>query len=95
MDIKKIKLALTVDLMNLPDSQNPVNYAKVAMDNYSNEAGGYKSSVETKKSAINEEIEWSSFDIQFEHCTLSLDLIRNRNTKKEFLQSFNLQENLS
>ncbi len=90
-----MKLALTVDLMNRPPSQNPVSYAKLAMGNFSQEAGGFKRSFETKKSAISEEMESSSFDIQFEHCTLSLDLIRDRKTNKEFLQSFNLHENLS
>ena len=88
-------MALTVDLLNLPKSQSPISFARQAMSNYKDETGGFQGLFETEKSALTDDKELNSFALQFEHCTLSLDLIKDRKTKKEFLKGFNIYENLS
>lgn len=95
MNIRKIKLALTVDLLNHLTSDDPVNMAQETMESFCNEIGGYNGIVETENVLIDEKMELSTFDMLYDNCTLSLEVVRNKNTNKEILQGFNLHENFS
>ena len=77
MNIRQMKLSLTVDLMNLPVSESPVNYAKEIMDDYRSETGGFQGVLETNKSRINDNMELKSLALRFEHCTLNLELVED------------------
>ena len=93
MDIRQMKLALTVDLMNLPDSQNPVSFAREKMNRFSSETGTYQGFSETSKSQISEDMGWKTLELKFEHCTLNIDLIEDKKKNEEYIQNFNLLEN--
>ncbi|HHM21343.1 MAG TPA: hypothetical protein ENJ20_04900 [Bacteroidetes bacterium] len=93
MNIRKIKLELTVDLMNLPRSHNPVSFAKEKMDRFSAETGVFKGLVETNTTRINNNIRYRTLALQFERCTLNLDLVEDEANNEEYLQNFNLFEN--
>ncbi len=95
MDIRQMKLALTVDLMNLNASQNPVHFARERMNDFRSETGNFQEVLETNKSRINDNMEKVSLALRFEHCTLNLDLIEDQDKNKGYLQSFNLLENIT
>lgn len=65
------------------------------MESFCNEIGGYNGIVETENVLIDEKMELSTFDMLYDNCTLSLEVVRNKNTNKEILQGFNLHENFS
>jgi hypothetical protein len=94
MDIRQIKLELTVDLLNLPNSQSPINYAKEKMDDYKSEIGGFQRVFEKGKSNIGNNIEMRSLALQYEHATLNLDVVEDQSKKEEYLQNFTLLENI-
>ena len=90
-----MKLALTVDLLNSASPENPLLFAKSVMQKYRNEAGEYRCTTETKRSIISDNLEKSTHAIQFDHCTLDLDVISDTRISKSLIQGFNLHEKLS
>jgi hypothetical protein len=93
MNIRQIKLTLTVDLMNQQSSQKPIHFARKAMGKFKNEVGNYLGLLEKGTTKINDAIERRSFALQYEFCTLDLDLVLNRKSKSQFIQGFNIIEN--
>ena len=95
MNIWKIKLALTVDLMNAPGPENPLITARSAMSRFEPEAGSFKGFVEKFRSKISDNLEQSTQALVFENCTIDLNLISDQRGAKELIQGFNIYENLS
>ena len=94
MDIRQIKLELTVDLLNLPDSRSPINFVKEKMDCYKSKIGDFQGVSETAKSTIGKNIEMKSLALQFEHATLNMDVVEDYERNEEYLQNFTLFENI-
>ena len=94
MNLRKIKLALTVDLLNSPNSESPLNSAKSVMEKYRNEAGDYQSTSITHRAKLSDYLEQSTHAIKFDNCTLDLNLIEDNRASKSLLQGFDLHENL-
>ena len=95
MNIRKIKLALTVDLLNEPDVENPLHSAKNVMHKYQSEAGNYRGTSLTNRTQLNENLEKSTHALLFDNCTLDINLISDRRATKSLIQGFDLHENLS
>jgi hypothetical protein len=93
MDLKKIKLALTVDLMNHPTSFQPVKFAKAAMRHFQVEAGSFRRWSVKHSRSINEILEQQTLELEYEHCTLNLDLVKNRSSRIRSFQGFELKLN--
>ena len=90
MDIRQLKLALTVDLMNLPQSQDVVTFAKDKMHLYSSVIGHLQGITESNPSHLRGQFESKTFSLQFENCILQLDVVGDRLNNEEYLQNFNL-----
>lgn len=88
-----MKLALTVDLINKQASQKPILFARKAMGKFKNEVGNYRGLFEKGRTKISDAIERRSFTLQYDHCTLDLDLVMNRESNLQFVQGFNVTEN--
>lgn len=95
MNLRKIKLALTVDLLNSPIGDNPIHFAKSALEKFGHEAGGYQSTSETKRLRINDKLEHSTYAIKFDNCTLDLVLVSDFGKSNSTIQGFDLHENYS
>ncbi len=93
MNIRQIKLELTVDLLNQQNSQKPIRFAKRAMGKFKNQVGNYMGLLEKGTTKISDAIERRSFALQFEFCTLDLDLVTNRESNIQFVQGFNVTPN--
>lgn len=90
MNIRKIKLALTVGLMNTP-SGNVLQQIKELMHGFRNEAGTFLGLQEVDRTALNQNHEKQRYALRFERCTIDLDLITNATTKTQVIRRFDLR----
>lgn len=90
MNIRKIKLALTVGLMN-NDSPNLLQAIKEQMTTFKNEVGNFLGLTELKNNPLNRGHIKHTYALQFENCTLNVDLVSNKYTKTQVVQGFQLR----
>ncbi len=93
MNIREIKLALTVDLMNFPASPTTVASVQNAMSRFHDEAGSFKGCTESGATNLGQGIETKSYALHFENVTLDLDLFTNVHSSEQTVKGFNLKEN--
>jgi len=86
-----MKLALTVELMNLGLPQNPLLMAQKVMHRFRSAAGKFKGLFLTEKSAINYSFERQMAALQFERCTLNLELVTDVKSQIQYIQGFDLK----
>ena len=90
MNIKKIKMALTIGLMKNADSANLIQTLKDMMQNFREEIGTFLGQQELAIRSLNANHVQHSYAIQFERCTLNVDLINNPHTNVQVVKSFNV-----
>ena len=91
MNIRKLKLALTVDLLNLPASPDMLHRVQMVMNKFNNEVGAYLGLVQIQKLNIDEDFERQTLALQYENCTLDINFFKNKSTESQYLQGFNIQ----
>lgn len=90
MNFRKIKLALTVGLLNNSNQNNVVNRILELMSTFK-EAGAYIGSQLIGKDVLNPAIIRQSYAIQFENCIVDLELVANPHTNSQHVQGFKLR----
>jgi hypothetical protein len=90
-----MKLSLTVDLMNLSSTQSPLPTIKSAMEQFKAETGGFKRLFRKNREVLANGLESQTYAMQYENCTLDLDLITDLVSDQQIVQGFTLTENLS
>ena len=91
MDFQKIKLDLTIALMNNPPgSGNVLQATKQLMLNFK-EVGSFSRLKLLGKSDLDNRHIQKTYAIEFENCTLDISMIANRNNNSQFLNTFNLR----
>ena len=90
MNTRKIKLALTIGLLNSESNSNILNSVRELMLGFK-EVGAFLGMQITNKLKLNPNNVKQSYAMQFENCTLNLDLVRNPKTRKLHVQSFQLR----
>ena len=95
MNIRKMKLALTVDLMNLPGSYTSMASVQDSMSRFKDETGSYKGCKESESTFIQAGIQRKTYALQFENVTLDLDLITNEHSSEQLVKGFDLKENFA
>ncbi|MCB0565634.1 MAG: hypothetical protein KDD01_14785 [Phaeodactylibacter sp.] len=88
MNIRKIKLALTVGLMNSNQS-NTLNAIKDLMLSFQ-EVGAFLGLTVTGNKRLNPALIKETYAIQFENCTVDVDLVSNPMTHSQAVQGFQL-----
>lgn len=92
MNFRKIKLALTVKLINSNHRNNSaLSAVKELMKEFKGEVGSYLDAKIIQKDALDQKHERSIYALQFENCTLSLDLVMNIFTKNQYVNGFQIQ----
>lgn len=89
MNNRKIKLALTVGLVNADNDSNPLNFIKELMLTFK-EVGAYIGSRILNNTMLNPSHVKQTYSIQFENCTLNVDLVSNPLTQSEYVQGFQI-----
>lgn len=85
MNIRKIKLAITVGLMNLDPQGNALQLVRDLVTELK-EAGSFLGLSRVRANDISE-----TYALQFERCTIALDLVSNPKTQSHSVQGFRLQ----
>lgn len=89
MNIREIKLALTVGLMNLK-SGNSLNTIKDLMQNFVEQVGALLGVQVLNDSFLDNQHSIQRLALQYENCTLSIDLIQNNSTNTQHVNRFEL-----
>ena len=92
MNSRKIKLALTVGLLNnSPQQQNALQSIKDMMSTFKDDVGGFLGQVRLKNARLNRNHIQETYAMKFEKCTLNVDLILNSTTRTQVVHGFRLQ----
>lgn len=88
MNIRKIKLALAVGLMN----SNPTNIPNAIKDLMLGfqEVGAFLGLARTGNQRLNPALIKETYAIRFENCTVDVDLVSNPITQSQDVQGFQL-----
>ncbi|HMO38931.1 MAG TPA: hypothetical protein PKC76_12330 [Saprospiraceae bacterium] len=90
MNIRQIKLALTVGLMNAQTDNNALNLVKELMLTFK-EVGNFLGLRVEKEARLNPNHIQQTYALQFENCKLNLEVVSNRQTNSQYVQRFQLQ----
>lgn len=90
-NLRKIKLALTVGLINKSSGQNLLNSIKELMKSFTDEVGSFIELTTTKHIPLNAALTNQSYAIRYENAVLNVDVVTNRNTNSQYIQGFNLK----
>lgn len=90
MNFKKIKLALSVDLLNKKSDRNLPKTIKKLMDAFKDEVGSF---LHQQIIAVNKsgDLVKESYALQFENCTLDLNVVVNQTTLNQYIYSFDFR----
>lgn len=89
MNNRKLKLALTVGLMNAGNS-NLIQAIKELVASFK-EAGAFLGQQLLGKNLLNTNTENQRYAIRFEHCTVNVELIANRHNRNQYVRGFQIQ----
>ena len=89
MNSRKIKIALTVGLLN-NESNNVLQAVKELMSGFRDEVGNFLGLSMVNRSRLNRDHILQTYAIQFEHCRLDVNLVSNPRTRTEVVQGFQL-----
>jgi len=90
MNIKKIKLALTVGLIN-SGTGSTLGKVRELMLSLKEDVGAMLSSRELKKAVLGPNMVQYSYALQFERCTLNVDVVSHPLTRQEMVRTFYFQ----
>ena len=89
MNIREIKLALTVGLMNL-NSNNYLNTIQDLMQNFVEQVGSFLGLQVLNDGFLDSRHSIQTLALQYENCTLNIDLIQNNTTNTQYVNRFEL-----
>lgn len=84
MNIREIKLAITVKLMNL-DTGNYLNTIQELMKNFVEQVGAFIGLEVLKDAILDQAHSLQTLTLQYEKCTLNIDLIQNNTTNNQYV----------
>lgn len=90
MNTRKIKLALTAGLINKRTNNNALAAVKDLMNNFAHEAGHFMGLKATGNSNLSSNAVRESYALNYENCTLNIELVSNPNANIQTIQRFNL-----
>jgi hypothetical protein len=88
---KKVNLALTVGLLNSNGQQNALQAVKELMSGFKDEVGAFLGLSRINNARLNQNHVKETYAIQFENCTLDVDLVFNPFTQTQVVQGFHLR----
>ena len=89
LNIRQIKLDLTVALLNQPHAGNFIQTVKDLMMSI-HEVGSFAGLYESSNQLDNDHIQYS-YALQFENVTIDLNTVSNRSTNNTFVNGFSLR----
>jgi len=90
MNIKKIKLALTVGLINAGTGSTLGKIGEL-MQSLKEDVGSMLSTQELGRSVIGPNMVEHSYALRFERCTLNVDVVTHPLTRREIVRTFTVR----
>ena len=90
MNNRQIKLALSTELIYVDRNTNVLQIIREIMLGFK-EVGHFLKQTLTGKVKINASTENQRYELQFENCTLDVELISNENTRNKYVRGFNIR----
>ena len=90
MNIRNIKLKLTVELMNDLSSRNYLGKVKALMQNFREQVGAFRGEEELNNETLDNEHSLKSLALEYDNCILNIDLVTNNITRNQFVNRFDL-----
>ena len=87
MNIREIKLAITVGLMN---SGNYLKTIQELMQRLAAEVGAFIGQQVVHNATLDQEHSIQTLALQYENCTLNIDLIQNNTTQLQYVNRFDV-----
>ncbi len=87
MNIREIKLAITVGLMN---SGNYLNTIQDLMQRLTEQVGAFIGQHVVHNATLDQEHSIQTLALQYENCTLNIDLIQNNTTQLQYVNRFDV-----
>ncbi len=91
MNIRKVKLELTTELINQKGNPNVLQTIKEFMKALRAEVGHLIRFALVKKESLNNRISKKTYALQYENCIVDVELILNGRTNRQDLYRFNLR----
>lgn len=89
MNIKTIKLELTVALMNLT-SGNYLNKIKDLMQNLKDQVGAFQRQSVLNNTYLDRDHSIETLALEYDNCILNIDLVTNNVTRDQYVNRFEL-----
>ena len=90
MNIRNIKLELTVELMNNLSSNNYLGKVKELMQKFRAQVGAFRGQEELNNTDLDKEHSLKSLALEYDNCILNIDLVTNNTTRNQFINRFDL-----
>jgi len=90
MNIKKIKLDLTVKFLNFGSNSNILQGVKDAMLSFKEEVGSFHGFTVLNDTGIGQGVVKRTYTMRYDKCTLNVDLVLNQQTRIQYLNGFQL-----
>jgi len=90
MNIRTIKLKLTVELMNNLSSSNYLGKVKELMQNFKEQVGAFRGQEELNNTTLDQEHSLRSLALEYDNCILNIDLVTNNTTRNQYINYFDL-----
>lgn len=88
MNIKKIKLDLTVKLLNTSSDSNLLQKVQESMAGWNAEVGRFKGMQLSNDFGINSNLTKRTYAMKYDNCTLNVDVVHNQKTSNQYINGF-------
>ena len=90
MNIRNIKLELTIALMNNHSSNNYLRKVKALMQDFREQVGAFRGEAALNSTTLDKEHLLESVALKYDNCILNIDLVTNKTTRHQFINHFDL-----
>ncbi len=93
MNIRQINLALAVAMIDSAKESSPLVKAKKVLKQFQNEIGRFRGLIIEAGEHLSPVFESQRAQMNFDHCTISIELITNRRNQQQYISGIKLREN--
>ena len=90
MNIRNIKLELTVTLMNNLSSKNYLGEVKQLMQSFQAQVGAFRREETLNDTDLDKEHSLRTLALEYDNCVVNIDLVTNNTTRMQYVNHFDL-----
>jgi len=90
MNIRNIKLELTVTLMNNLSSRNYLGKVKELMQNFRDQVGAFRGEETLNNTDLDNDHSLRTLALEYDNCVVNIDLVTNNTTSMQYVNRFDL-----